>query len=142
MTRALAHIGVTFYTSRLRPITSMSPKLQKQYKTVKAYSIVCHLREQYNEHVRIERFKVSELLFGSKIEEGTSPMQHTLKTYEYIERFNQLGYWMDFKLSIDLILASLAHSFAQFVLNCRINNIMSTTPDLINLLKIAEGKIG
>ena len=39
--------------------TSMSPEFQKQYKTVDAYSIVCHLREHYNEHARTERFKVS-----------------------------------------------------------------------------------
>ena len=30
-------------------LTSMSPKLQKHYKTVDAYSIVCRLRELYNE---------------------------------------------------------------------------------------------
>ena len=61
-----------------------------------AYSIVRHLRELYNEQERIERFKVSKLLFCSNIEEGTSPVQHALKMYEYIERLNQLGYLMDF----------------------------------------------
>ena len=71
-----------------------------------AYSIVRHLREHYNDYVRTERFKVSELLFGSKMEEGTSPVQHALKMYEYFKRLNQLGYWMDFELSVDLILAS------------------------------------
>ena len=30
-------------------LTSMSPEFQKQYKIVDAYSIVCHLRESYNE---------------------------------------------------------------------------------------------
>ena len=108
---------------------------------VDAYSIVRHLRELYNEHVRTKRFKVSELLFGFKIEEGTSLVQHALKMYEYIESFNQLGYWMDFELSIDLILESLPNTFAQFVLEFRINYIMSTIPDLINLLKIVEGKL-
>ena len=77
-----------------------------------AYSIVRHLREQFNESVRIERFKVSELLFGAKMEEGTSLVQHALKMYEHIERLNQLGYWMDFEISADLILVSLPDSFA------------------------------
>ena len=66
-------------------------------------------------------------------------MQHALKMYEHIERLNQLGYWMDFELSVDLILASLTNSFAQFVLNYRRNYIVSTIP--INVLKIAEGKL-
>ena len=50
--------------------TSMSPEFQKQYKTMDAYSIVRYLREHYNEQARTERFKVFELSFGSKIEEG------------------------------------------------------------------------
>ena len=82
-----------------------------------AYSIVRHLREHYNEPVRTERFKVSELLFCSNMEDGTSPMQHALKMYEHVERFDQLGYWMDFEWSIDFILARLPNSFAQFVLD-------------------------
>ena len=77
----------------------MLPEFQKQYKTVDAYSIVHHLREHYNEQVSTKRFKVSELLFGSKMEEGTSPMQHALKMYKHIEMLYQLGYWMDFELS-------------------------------------------
>ena len=39
-------------------------------------------------------------------------MQHALKMYEYFKRLNQLGYWMDFELSVDLIMASLPDSFA------------------------------
>ena len=49
---------------------------------------------------------------------------------------------MDFELSIDLIMASLPDSFAQFVLDYMMNYIISTTLDLINLLKITEGKLG
>ena len=75
-----------------------------------AYSIVRHLRGLYNEQMKTERFKVSYILFSSKME--TFPMQHALKMYEYIERLNRLGYWMDFELSIDLIMVSLLDSFA------------------------------
>ena len=56
----------------------------------------------------------------------------------YFERLHQLGYGIDHELSIDLILASLPHSFSQFVLNYRMNNIGSTIPKLINLLKTVE----
>ena len=92
--------------------TSMSLEFQKKHKTMGAYSTVRHLRDHYNEQVRTERFKVVELLFGSKIEKGTSPVQHALKIYEHIERLNQLGYWLDFELIVDLILARLLDSFA------------------------------
>ena len=119
----------------------MSLELQKQYKTVDAYSIVRHLRKLYNEQARIKRFTISNLLFGFEMEEGTPLVQHALKMYEYIERLNQFGYWMNFELSIDLILASLPDSFAQFVLDYRMNNIMSSITNLINLLKIVDGKL-
>ena len=39
-------------------------------------------------------------------------MQHALKMHEHIERLIQLGYWLEFKLSVDLILARLPDSFA------------------------------
>ena len=68
-------------------------------------------------------------------------MQHALYMYEYIERLNLLGYWMDFELSIDLIMASLLDSFTQFVFDYRMNNIVSTIPKLVNLLKIDEGGV-
>ena len=75
------------------------------------------------------------------MEKGTSLVQHALKMYEHIERLNQLGYWIDFELGMDLIKASLPDSFAQFMLDYRMNNIMSTILDLINLLKIVKGKL-
>ena len=68
-------------------------------------------------------------------------MRHALKMYEHIERLNQLGYWIDFELGMDLIQESLPDSFAQFMIDYRMNNIMFTIPDLINLLKIVEGKL-
>ena len=55
-------------------------------------------------------------------------MQHALKMYEHIERLNQLGYWLDFELSVDLIMAKLLDSFAQFVLDYRMDYIVSTIP--------------
>ena len=72
--------------------TSMSYEFQKLYKTVDVYSVMWHPREHYNEQESTKRFKVSELLFGSKMEEGTSPVQHALKMYKHIERLDQLGY--------------------------------------------------
>ena len=39
-----------------------------------------------------ERFKVSKLLFHSKMTEGTSLVQHVLKINGYIERLDRLGF--------------------------------------------------
>ena len=66
----------------------MSPELQKQYKAMDAYPIACHLRELYNKHARTEKFKLFEVVFDSKMEKGTSLVQHALKLHEYIERMN------------------------------------------------------
>ena len=102
------------------------------------YSILRHPREHYNEQARIERFKIFELLFGFKMEGETSSVQYTLKMYEYIEGLNQSGYWMEFELSVDLIMVSLTDGLAQFVLDYRMNNIVPTILELINLIEIAE----
>ena len=48
---------------------------------------------------------------------------------------------MDFELSVDLILASLPNGFAQFVLDYRMNYIVSTIPVLINLLETSESSL-
>ena len=56
----------------------------------------------------------------------------------YIVKLDQLGFGMDNELSIDLILAGLPDSFAQFVLNYRMNDKETTLPELINLLKTVE----
>ena len=42
---------------------------------------------------------------------------------------------------MDLIMESLLYSFAQFVLDYRMNYIVSTIHELINMLKIVEGKL-
>ena len=72
--------------------TSMSLEFQKRYKNEDAYSIVLHLRERYNKQVAIEGFKVARLLFGSKMEVGTSPLQYALLMYNRIERLVQLDH--------------------------------------------------
>ena len=121
--------------------TSMSPKFQKRYKTEDAYSIVHHLREHYNEQATIEGFKVVRLLFGSKMEVGMSPKQYVMQMYDHIKKLDQLGHWMDSELSIDLILARLLDSFAQFVLDYEMVHKIPTIPKLINVLEMAEGKM-
>ena len=98
-------------------LASMTTKLQMQHKTMEAYDIVIHLRELFEKYARSERFEISNLLFRTKMQVGTSLMQHALKMNTYIERLDQLGFVMDHELSIDLIMSSLIDNFTQFMLN-------------------------
>ena len=52
-------------------LASMSPELQKHVAMI-AHAIVIHLKELFHEKTRSKRFKVSKLLFRSKMQEGTS----------------------------------------------------------------------
>ena len=72
---------------------------------------------RHNYNARSERFKISKLLFSTKMQVGTSLVHHALKMNTYISILGQLGFIMDHELSIDLILSSLTNNFAQFVLN-------------------------
>ena len=47
---------------------------------------------------------------------------------------------MDFELSVDFILARLPNRFAQFILDYGMDHIISTIPELIDVLKMAEKK--
>ncbi len=122
-------------------LASMSSELQKQHEAMDAYTIIYHLRELFDEQARTERFDISRSLFRSKMQEGTSVVQHALKMNGYIERLAALGFTMDHELSIDLILQSLPDSYSQFIMNYQMNQISSTIPELINLLKTAEPSI-
>ena len=70
-----------------------------------------------------------------------SPVQYALQMYIHIKRLDQLGHWMDPELSIDLILARLPDSFAQFVLDYEMVHKIPTIPELINILEMAKGKM-
>ena len=76
------------------------------------HAIDIHLKELFHEQVRYEMFKVSKVLFRSKIQEGTSLVQYAFKMNRYIVRSDQLCFGMDNELSIDLILIGLPSSFA------------------------------
>ncbi|KAJ8754757.1 hypothetical protein K2173_012146 [Erythroxylum novogranatense] len=72
---------------------------------------------------------------------GISAVQYALKMHGYIERLAVLGFVMDYELSRDLILVGLSDGYSQFVINYQMNQISTTIPELINLLKTAEQAI-
>ena len=108
------------------------------HETMEAFDIVIHLKELFDKYARSERFEISKLLFSTKMQVGTSPMQRALKMNTYIKRLSQLGFVMDHEFSINLILSSLTDNFAQFVLNYHMQSKETSLPQLINLLKTVE----
>ena len=93
-------------------LASMTTKLQMQHETMEAYDMVIHLKELFDKHARSERFEISKLLFSTKMQIGTSPMQHELMMNTHIETLAQLGFVMDHELSIDLIMSILTVNFS------------------------------
>ena len=49
-------------------LASMTTKLHMQHESMKAYTIVFHLRELFDKHARSERFEVSKMLFSTKMQ--------------------------------------------------------------------------
>ena len=93
-------------------LASMTIEFQMQYETMEAYDIAIHLRELFDKHARSKRFEISKLLFSTKMQMGTSPVQYALMMNSYIERLGQLGFVMDHELSIDFILSNLIDNFS------------------------------
>ena len=120
-------------------LCAMSSELQKQHEMMDARTIVLHLEELYSSQARTEQYEIARALFSCKMVEGTSAATHALKMYGYIEHLSRLGYVMDNDLYIDLILYLLAPSYAPFVLNFNMNKIQVSIPELINMLKSANG---
>ena len=103
-------------------LASMSPELPKQRDAMTTYDIVVHQKELFHDKAGSKRFEISKMIFRSKMQERTSPVQYALKMNGYIVRLDQLGFGMDNELSMDLIMAGLPNIFAQFVLNYRMND--------------------
>ena len=72
-------------------LASMSLELQKQHEAMTAHAIIVYLKELFHEQARFKMFEVSKLLFQSKMQEETSPVQYTLKMNGYIIRLDHLG---------------------------------------------------
>jgi hypothetical protein len=56
----------------------------------------------------------------------------------YIEKLEQLGFVMDRKLSVELVLQSLPQNVLQSIMNYHMNKLDNTLPELFNMLKTAE----
>ncbi|KAK8516079.1 hypothetical protein V6N12_013488 [Hibiscus sabdariffa] len=59
----------------------------------------------------------------------------------YIQTLEKLGFALNDELAIDVVLQSLSDSFSQFILNFNMNEIEKTLPQLLGMLRTAEGNM-
>ncbi|KAK5785585.1 hypothetical protein PVK06_040185 [Gossypium arboreum] len=59
----------------------------------------------------------------------------------YIESLSKLGFPLSQELATNVILQSLLESYSQFVLNFNMNEIDKTLPQLLSMLRTAEGNM-
>ncbi|KAK8715416.1 hypothetical protein V6N13_042750 [Hibiscus sabdariffa] len=71
--------------------------------------------------------------------EGSLVGAHVIKMMGYIQTLEKLSFPLNDELAIDVIMQSLPDSFNQFVLNFNMNEINKTLPQLLGMLRIAEG---
>ncbi|KAG8490853.1 hypothetical protein CXB51_014062 [Gossypium anomalum] len=100
-----------------------------------------HLKELYQGQARQERFDISKALFQCKLAEGSQVGPHVLKMIGYIESLSKLEFPLSQELATDVILQSLPDSYSQFVLNFNMNEIDKTLPQLLSMLRTAEGNM-
>ncbi|KAG8501203.1 hypothetical protein CXB51_003328 [Gossypium anomalum] len=95
-------------------LATMNLELQKQHEDMVAYDMIEHLKELYQRQARQERFDISKALFQCKLAEGSPVGPHVLKMID---------------------------SYSQFVLDFNMNEIDKTLPQLLSMLRTAEGNM-
>ncbi|KAL4366838.1 hypothetical protein GQ457_05G023820 [Hibiscus cannabinus] len=103
--------------------------------------MIQNLKEIYEGQERQERYETSKALFQCKMSEGSPVGAHVIKMMSYIQMLEKLGFALNDELAIDVVLQSLSDSFNQFVLNFNMNEINKTLPQLLGMLRIAEGNM-
>ncbi|KAK8984890.1 hypothetical protein V6N11_064436 [Hibiscus sabdariffa] len=73
--------------------------------------------------------------------EGSPVGAHVIKMMGYIQSLEKLGFALNDELAIDVVLQSFPESFNQFILNSNMNEIEKTLPQLLGMLRTAEGNM-
>ncbi|KAK8676141.1 hypothetical protein V6N13_034195 [Hibiscus sabdariffa] len=122
-------------------LATMVPKLQKQHEDMVAYEMIQNLKEIYEGQARQERYETSKTLIQCKMLEGSPVGAHVIKMMGYIQTLKKLRFPLKNELETDVILQSLMDSFNPFVLNFNMNEINKTLPQLLGMLRTAEGNM-
>ncbi|KAK9036819.1 hypothetical protein V6N11_021746 [Hibiscus sabdariffa] len=122
-------------------LATMTPELQKQHEDMIAYEMIQNLKEIYEGQGCQERYETSKALFQCKMSEGSPVGVHVIKMMGYIQTLEKMGFALNDELAIDVVLQSLLDSFSQFILNFNMNEIEKTLPQLLGMLRTAEGNM-
>ncbi|KAK8704850.1 hypothetical protein V6N13_048462 [Hibiscus sabdariffa] len=106
-----------------------------------AYEMIQNLNEIYEGKARQERYETSKAIFQCQMSEGSPVGAHVIKMMGYIQTLEKLGFFLKNELATNVILQSLSDSFKPFVLNFNMNEINKTLPQLLDMLRTAEGKL-
>ncbi|KAL4291322.1 hypothetical protein GQ457_14G016260 [Hibiscus cannabinus] len=106
-----------------------------------AYEMIQNLKEIYEGQASQERYETSKALFQCKMSEGSPVGAHVIKMMGYIQTLEKLGFALNDELATDVVLQSLPDSFSQFILNFNMNEIEKTLPQLLGMLRTAEGNM-
>ncbi|KAL4346901.1 hypothetical protein GQ457_17G009080 [Hibiscus cannabinus] len=122
-------------------LATMTLELQKQQEDMVAYEMIQILKEIYEGQARQERYEISKALFQCKMSEGSPVGAHVIKMMGYIQTLEKLGFALNDELAIDVVLQLFPDSFSQFILNFNMNEIEKTLPQLLGMLRTAEGNM-
>ncbi|KAL4290791.1 hypothetical protein GQ457_14G015240 [Hibiscus cannabinus] len=122
-------------------LATITVELQKQHEYMVSYEMIQNLKEIFEGQAHQERYETSKDLFKCKKSEGTPVGAHDIKMMGYIQTLEKLGLALINELAIDVILQSLQDNFNQFVLNFNMNEINKTLPQLLGMLRTAEGNM-
>ncbi|KAL4340295.1 hypothetical protein GQ457_08G031950 [Hibiscus cannabinus] len=98
-------------------LATITVELQKQHEYMVSYEMIQNLKEIFEGQAHQERYETSKDLFKCKKSEATPVGAHDIKMMGYIQTFNQ------------------------FMLNFNMNEINKTLPQLLGMLRTAEGNM-
>ncbi|KAL7614026.1 hypothetical protein Lser_V15G04752 [Lactuca serriola] len=87
---------------------------------------------------RLEKFKLTQALLASKLEEGKSVCAHVLEMKSRIDKLRLLGSVVCEELAVDWVLQSLTNSYSEFVKEYYMMNRDVTLIDLTYMLIVVE----
>ena len=78
----------------------MESELQKQLMKIEVYTMIGHLKEMFQEKVRIERFNTIRALLSCKLTTSGSVSPHILKMKGHLDHLDKLSLKIEQQLAV------------------------------------------
>ena len=113
----------------------MSNVLQHQHQAMPtSYDMMLSLKEIFGDQNCATRFVATKYLINTTIVEGTLVRDHVLNMISLLNKLKIIGFDIDRKIQVDIILQSLPDFFKQFCLNYNINKFSYSLEELLKEL--------